>query len=76
MNRPKPLPSLSSQTMTISGNACHHRRWHRGHSDSIKEGLQTQPATEEVGQEDVMSGLRWGREGRVFQIKGTTYTKA
>lgn len=74
INRPKPLPSLSSQTIITPGNACHERRKH-GYSESIEERLRTQPS-EGVVQEEVMEELvRWGREGRVFQGDGTAYAK-
>lgn len=77
MNRPKPLPSLSSQMVTISGNACHHGRWHHVYSDSIKEGLQTQPAPEGVVQEDVMSELSLlGKGGEGVSRKGNCLYKA
>ena len=82
MNSPKTLP-LTELTITISGNrrchhgySCHHRKWHHGCSDSIKEGLQTQPVTEEVVQEDMMSGLsQVGEGGKGVSGKGNCTCK-
>lgn len=70
ISRTKTPSSLSSQTMVLSGTACHDRRKH-SYSAHPEEWLLTQP------REEVMSGgvSQVRREGRVFQAEGIACAK-